>query len=469
MGSGHKGSARKIMRKYGKCKSPVLKNRGATGDSLSSKVAKTFLGEPKNLQKASNSIDNTDTSKIRVDKILSFKRKYTNLNKKQATGLSTCILCHKNCECESIECSKCKRWYHRNCLHLTERDHQLHNLCNIRYVCLVCIIKDIPQPDCVLEIADALDEKCEEFDLLDTAPLSETEELVENNIIVEQLLQEQLATKDKSVKEGETSLLITGDSGQSQDIHFSVEVIDKRLTDNISESTPISVIDDKESGKKSENLSISGYTTSEIEPPIPHLSRNNKNSSNLIVIDNIRESWKFKNSNSIKREFNKYFKDVKLILAYSLKAGGVALHVANKESAERILKYSWPAEAFNNSGSQLYCHTAQNNPKVILKNIDAALTEKELEDIVQIFTGEKISVKRFHYRDTGKPLPVVKVTCSESAANKLLTKPLSIKGKNIPIEKFVQVHRREINCFNCRERGHIARFCPHLLKSSAEI
>ena len=104
-------------------------------------------------------------------------------------------------------------------------------------------------------------------------------------------------------------------------------------------------------------------------------------------------------------------------------------------------------------------------PKLILKNVDSALSEKEVEDIVQVFTGEKVSVKRFHYRDTGKRLQVVKVTCGESAAHQLLTRSLLIKGRNILVEKFENIHRREINCFNCRERGHIARSCP-LLQTS---
>ena len=211
-----------------------------------------------------------------------------------------------------------------------------------------------------------------------------------------------------------------------------------------------------------ETSSSRSADNSEVKAPT-QFSTNCSNSTNLVIIDNIRESWKYKNSSTIKREFARYFKDVKLQLAYSLKAGGVALHLANKESTERVLRFVWPNEAFNNSGSQLLCHSASNKPKVILKNVDTILSEKEVEDITQKFIAEKVSVKRFHYRDTGKRLPVVKVTCSETAAHLLLTKYYSIRGRNIKAEKFEITHRREITCYSCGERGHIARSCRQLI------
>ena len=74
---------------------------------------------------------------------------------------------------------------------MSEKAFQLHKLCNIDYVCLICVIKDIPQPDGIIDIANTVDEKCEEFDLADDTRHSECEELDQNNTIVEQLLLEQ--------------------------------------------------------------------------------------------------------------------------------------------------------------------------------------------------------------------------------------------------------------------------------------
>ena len=155
--------------------------------------------------------------------------------------------------------------------------------------------------------------------------------------------------------------------------------------------------------------------------------------------------------------------DTRLVLAYSLKAGGIALHLANKESAQKVLQFRWPETAFNNSGSQLHCHTPSNHHKVILKNIDPSLSEKEVQDLVEGFLSEKIQVKRFYYRDTGKRLPVVKIRGSETACHKLLTRSFTIQGKEVQVSKFLSVHHREIPCYNCQEGGHIARSCPGLL------
>ena len=188
-------------------------------------------------------------------------------------------------------------------------------------------------------------------------------------------------------------------------------------------------------------------------------STHKNNLTNLVIIDNIRQSWKYKSSSSIKREFTKYFPNIRIQLAYSLKAGGIALHLANPESAKQVSSFLWPLEAFGDSGDQLYCHTASNRPKVILKNVNTKLSEEELGTIIQNVVTEKVLVKRFHYRDTGKRLPVIKVTCSEEASDRLLKCSLKVYGRDIEVEPFKTIHRREITCFNCRDKGHIARVC----------
>ena len=105
-----------------------------------------------------------------------------------------------------------------------------------------------------------------------------------------------------------------------------------------------------------------------------------------------------------------------------------------------------------------------NKPKLILKNVDISLSESYIEDTLQIFTKEKVSAKRFHYGDTGKRLPVVRLTCnSETAYNLLLATKYTIKGNIVVIERFQNIHRREINCYSCNEKGHIARSCPQLI------
>ena len=95
---------------------------------------------------------------------------------------------------------------------------------------------------------------------------------------------------------------------------------------------------------------------------------------------------------------------------YSLRAGGIALHLKSAKDQSQLLQHQWPVEAFNNSGSTLICHKESNDPKVILKNLDRWKKEEELQELIFMLTGVRNKVHRFRYRDTGKPLPVVKVT-----------------------------------------------------------
>ena len=448
-----KGSARNKIKKYSKGNSPLKK---VPKNSLRSKVAQTLLEGGKNIQSSSQGISCGDTAKNQT-KFLPFKRKYSYvLNLKQPRNSNTCILCQKYCESQSIDCCKCKQWYHANCVHISERDLQLHQLCEIDYVCVVCIIKDIPQPNGITCIAEAVQEKCERFDLIEenveSTISSEEGELEQNNTIVDQLLLEQQQNSAASdipcinSGEGLKETAPEGNTTPQSSVDFTPEII-------VASGEPCPA---------SENLELDNTTTVET---VTQASATN-NSTNLVIIDNLRESWRYKNSSNIKKEFTKYFKDIKLLLAYSLKAGGIALHLVNKDSAERILNFQWPPEAFGNSGDQLICHTASNKPKVVLKNVDTTLSESELVDIFERFTLEKLSVRRFLYRDTGKRLPVVKVTCSEAASHLLLSKSLTIRGKLVTAAKFESVHRREITCYSCREQGHIARSCPQLTTSA---
>ena len=168
----------------------------------------------------------------------------------------------------------------------------------------------------------------------------------------------------------------------------------------------------------------------------------------------------FKNSANIKKEFSKYFPNTKIKLAFSLKAGGLAIHLETKEDLNSVLNYKWPTEAFNNSGNTLLCHTEENKHKLILRNINPNLSIQELEKILFTFTGENIKVHRFTYRDTGKPIPVVKLTLqSEESKKLLLERQLIISSVTVKPEQFKYLHQRQVTCLNCHQPNHIASQC----------
>ena len=83
-----------------------------------------------------------------------------------------------------------------------------------------------------------------------------------------------------------------------------------------------------------------------------------------------------------------------------------------------------------------------------------------MQDVLSSFTGECIKVHRFRYRDTGKPIPVVKLTCpTANAQTKILETGLSIWGVDIIAEPFHYYSKKELTCFGCGKKGHISRDC----------
>ena len=138
----------------------------------------------------------------------------------------------------------------------------------------------------------------------------------------------------------------------------------------------------------------------------------------------------------------------------------IPIYCAKDQS--QLLQHQWPVEAFNNSGSTLICHKESNDPKVILKNLDRWKKEEELQELIFMLTGVRNKVHRFRYRDTGKPLPVVKVTFqSRRGIQALLERKLVIEGVEAISEEYRYRHSREIRCYKCHQKDHIARICEN--------
>ena len=82
-----------------------------------------------------------------------------------------------------------------------------------------------------------------------------------------------------------------------------------------------------------------------------------------------------------------------------------------------------------------------------MKNLNLAVEDRSLEELIYQLTGVRNRVHRYRYRDTGKPLPVVKVTFNnQRGIDSLLAKKLIIQGVEAQPEEFKYRHSREIRC-----------------------
>ena len=152
------------------------------------------------------------------------------------------------------------------------------------------------------------------------------------------------------------------------------------------------------------------------------------------------------------------------IISLSLRAGGVAIHLRSEKDLLSILNFTWPEKAFGDSGLTLDCHKERNDPKIILKNVNPEKPEKDLQDLLFQLTGIRNKILRFKYRDSGKPLPVVKATFqSEKGIKHLLSnKKLSIDGVEVKVEEYKYLHRREVKCLYCNQLDHVVKDCTEI-------
>ena len=218
-----------------------------------------------------------------------------------------------------------------------------------------------------------------------------------------------------------------------------------------------------------QNLDIAGNVRQEERTPtvavvqsaIESVAPQEDDSLYVLTIDNINQSWKFKKSSTIKSEFNRYFPDILLQLAYSLRGGGIALHFNCTEDLVQVLNFRWPIAAFNQSGKDIVVRRVDRNPRLILKNVDPNLSVDKIEEILAIFTGVTVRVHRFKHHDSNKPIPVIKVICPPQAAEKIKTHSLWWCGTLISVEDFISEHRPDIDCYKCNSRGHTASRCPN--------
>ena len=82
------------------------------------------------------------------------KSKQTRTKKQESSvkDLDICKICDGRCvensDNTSIECTKCKSWYHNNCVCMTERELILFETAPINYHCIFCLIQNINNETC---------------------------------------------------------------------------------------------------------------------------------------------------------------------------------------------------------------------------------------------------------------------------------------------------------------------------------
>ena len=134
------------------------------------------------------------------------------------------------------------------------------------------------------------------------------------------------------------------------------------------------------------------------------------NSKRVLIVDGLKNPCDYQNSRTIKEEIRKFKGNIKIKYAYPLNRGGIAIHTESEDDIE-LLKSNWPKEAFNGSSSISF-HENAVKPRCIFKNVSPYLQDENIVSAVESQLKITLNIRRLKYRDTGRHMPVVIVTCN---------------------------------------------------------
>ena len=215
----------------------------------------------------------------------------------------------------------------------------------------------------------------------------------------------------------------------------------------------------EDSSSQSYDEQSSSFKVDNTDCKVPKVSHDiNTTSSKVIIVDGLKNPSNFQNSRVIKQEIRKYKGNIQVKYAYPLNRGGVAIHAESEEDIE-LLKKDWPVEAFQ-GGSTLSIHENSIVPRCVFKNVLPHLHTDTVISEVEKQTGVVVNARRLKYRDTGKPMPIVIITCNSFEDQQTLFKSSIILCKKaVKITSYHSKRGTPTRCYNCQEFGHIAVLC----------
>ena len=179
----------------------------------------------------------------------------------------------------------------------------------------------------------------------------------------------------------------------------------------------------------------------------------------VVIIDNIEKPELFKTRPEILREVKKYKKKVAIDYAYSLPAGGVALHVRSEEDTKALLE-DWPSGSFESNKVKPHRPRSLDSTKTVyVHNIDTSLSVAELTSEIQKNTNQsEITVTRVYKSHSGgNSLPLITVTANSELITSFLCNGIRLFNKtyNCKPKRILKF----IRCYNCQGFGHISSRC----------
>ena len=188
-------------------------------------------------------------------------------------------------------------------------------------------------------------------------------------------------------------------------------------------------------------------------------------SDNIVILDKLKDPSTYTDCRKIVEEIKLRNPELGVDFAYTLPAGGIAVHCKSIEDYNLALQ-PWPKDSFG--GSNITPHPPasarlKSTTSVVIRNIKQDITDTAIQQAAQLITGTTTSVRRFKNRRTGRFMPIAELTVNssnEEIITLLLKQGIKIGTVILPCEP--KRTARVIRCYNCNLFGHTAYHCSNV-------
>lgn len=187
--------------------------------------------------------------------------------------------------------------------------------------------------------------------------------------------------------------------------------------------------------------------------------KSNKESDNIIVVDNVKDSYSLKSSKSIRDKLKVHSEFESSEFAYSLPKGGIAIHLGSSSQVDKVLE-EWPGNIF--SEGEIPHRPKGTTPTTVgfIRNINTRIRNCDVEDFLRNQKCDIVKVSRLYHRHSGKPMPMRKVIFANRKSLIVAIEssiPFKVNGKQAYCEE--ERRHKVVRCYNCHRFNHIASNC----------
>ena len=172
-------------------------------------------------------------------------------------------------------------------------------------------------------------------------------------------------------------------------------------------------------------------------------------------------------SSNIKREFNKYYKNIHIKTCFVSKSGTVFIELNREEDACEVYE-KWDGKYFQsqtNDHQPTICRRLSDmNKSAIIRNIPLHISDNDISIAISEELPGAIA-KRFIKKD-GYKLKTVKVDlCTVKDQQRFIKTGFRLENEVYKTVEEFKPRRRIIQCYNCFKFGHVAKLCRQVHQS----